>query len=283
MELRNGRFYGNARGTRSSQVATLAETSYAPGARVPTHTHEYPFFCLVVEGRLDEQFDGTVEPIPEGGVLFHPAQAPHAEDFPWARSRAFNIQPDGAWLNRLDDLNLRLPTEQRVAGPASRLTWLAWQVRSEWGRGDDVMPLAVEGLLLGMLAETLRMPARTSESARPAWLLAVRDALHASVRSSPTILELAIEVGVDPAHLARTFRRYFGCPPGEYLRGLRVDRARRALETTDNSLCQVGLEAGFTDQSHFTRVFRRYVGTTPGAYRKVFRAVPDSTHSEATT
>lgn len=271
MELQNGRFYGKPRGTRSSCVATLTETSYARGATVPTHTHQHPFLCLVVEGRLDERFDGTVQPIPEGCVLFHPAKAPHAEDFPWVPARAFNIQPDGAWLARLDDLNLTLPAQQLVAGPASRLPWLAWQIHREWRTGDDVTPLAVEGLLLGMLAEILRAPRASCDRARPAWLQRVRDALHASLTVSPTIVELAATVGIDPAHLIRTFRNHFGCPPGEYLRRLRVEHARQALERDETPLSRVALESGFADQSHLTRTFRRYVGTTPGAYRAACR------------
>lgn len=271
MELRNGRFYGKARGTRSSRVATLAETRYDRGTTVPVHTHEQPFFCLVLEGRLDERFEGAVEPIPAGSLLFHPAKAPHAEEFPWAPSRAFNIQPDGDWLARLDELDLTLPAEQRVAGQTSRLPWLARQIYGEWRCGDAAAPLAVEGLLLGMLAETVRTPRLACDHARPAWIRRVRDALHASIAGSPTIVELAATVGVDPAHLIRTFRRQFGCPPGEYLRRLRIERARRALERGDAPLAQVALESGFADQSHFTRVFRRYTGMTPGAYRALLR------------
>jgi len=272
MALENGRFFGEARGTRSSAVATLAETSYRRGDDVPVHSHDHAFFCLVVEGGLRERFEGRKETIPEGGVLFHPAGAPHAEDFPWAPSRAFNIQPEGDWLARLEALDLALPTEQRVAAPTSRLMWLARQVRNEWRSGDVVSPLAVEGLLLGMLTEVLRATPRKPETGCPGWLLRVRDVLHASFRDSPTIAEIAAEVGVDPAHVSRSFRERFGSPPGEYLRRLKVERARKALEESDRSIAAVALDAGFYDQSHLTRTFRRYLGTTPGAYRRALRS-----------
>ncbi|HUF65437.1 MAG TPA: AraC family transcriptional regulator, partial [Gemmatimonadaceae bacterium] len=222
-----------------------------------------------VEGQLVERYDAKASVIPAGGILFHPAYAPHAEDFPSAGARVFNIQLDGGWLGRIHELNLRAPADQRVAGPTSELTWLAWQIRSEWRTGDDSTPLAVEGLLVRMLTALLREPIR-AERRRPAWVLAARDALHSTFRAPPQLGKLASELQVDPAHLTRTFQRYFGCAPSEYVRRLRVEHARRSLEGGTDRLSQVALDAGFSDQSHLTRLFRRYVGVTPGVYRNAF-------------
>ena len=70
------------------------------------------------------------------------------------------------------------------------------------------------------------------------------------------------------AHLARTFRRYFGSSPGAYLRTLRVERARVALATTRDAIATIALDAGFANQAHFTRTFHRQVGLPPAAYRR---------------
>lgn len=274
MELKNGQFYGTAQGRRSSPVATLAETSYASGAAVPTHTHRNGFFCLVVEGELVEHVEGAVKAVLAGGALFHPAEAPHSETFPSAAARVFNIQPDGAWLARARELDLTVPAEQRIVGSSSRLASLARQVRGEWRRSDPATPLAVEGLLLSMLAAIVRAPRPEPRGGvTPHWLLEVRDALHDCIAAPPTIVDLAASVGVAPAHLTRAFGKRFECPPGEYLRRLRVNHVRRRLEQSDVPLVRIALEAGFSDQSHLTRVFRRYVGTTPGRYRAAFRGV----------
>jgi AraC family transcriptional regulator len=72
---------------------------------------------------------------------------------------------------------------------------------------------------------------------------------------------------VDPATLARGFRRAFDCTVGDRIRRLRVEHATRALTETTDPLSLIALNAGFYDQPHFTNVFRRYMGMTPAEYR----------------
>jgi AraC family transcriptional regulator len=54
-------------------------------------------------------------------------------------------------------------------------------------------------------------------------------------------------VGVHPAHRGRAFRRHFGCTPGDYVRGLRAEVARRRLATSDGPLVVVALAVGYSD------------------------------------
>ncbi len=66
----------------------------------------------------------------------------------------------------------------------------------------------------------------------------------------------------------RTFTRLFEVSPGQYLLRVRLNAARRLLETTDKLISDIALECGFYDQSHFSRLFQRARGLTPGAYRR---------------
>jgi AraC family transcriptional regulator len=60
-------------------------------------------------------------------------------------------------------------------------------------------------------------------------------------------------------------------PLGDYIRGLRIDFARRALLETDAPLIEIALNAGFSDQSRFTRAFRCAMGLPPAQFRKSCR------------
>ncbi len=82
-----------------------------------------------------------------------------------------------------------------------------------------------------------------------------------------TLDDLGAAAGVHPLHLARAFRRYFGCSVGGYVRRLRVEAASCALLDADEPLARVAHRFGFTDQSHFTRVFARVMGVPPGRFR----------------
>jgi AraC-like DNA-binding protein len=134
---------------------------------------------------------------------------------------------------------------------------------------DDAAALALEGLTLELLAILVR---RRRESARPGpppgWLRHVRQALNdRHSERELRIADLASAVGVDPAHLARTFRGHYGMTAGAYLREIRVQRAADALTRSSVPLSQIALDAGFADQSHFTRLFRTAYGVTPQRWR----------------
>jgi len=93
----------------------------------------------------------------------------------------------------------------------------------------------------------------------------VLELIHAALDARLTIETLAGEAGLSPAHFARAFRESLGQPPHQYLLALRLERARRLLETTHASLSDIAQRAGFADQAHFTRLFKRAFGVTPGA------------------
>jgi AraC family transcriptional regulator len=79
-----------------------------------------------------------------------------------------------------------------------------------------------------------------------------------------TIDELAREAGLSPAHFARAFKESVGRAPHQHLMGLRLERARRLLDSPDAALSDVAQRTGFADQAHFTRFFKRQYGMTPG-------------------
>jgi transcriptional regulator GlxA family with amidase domain len=82
------------------------------------------------------------------------------------------------------------------------------------------------------------------------------------------------------AHLAvpeRTLKRRFKAATGmtliEYVQHLRIEAAKRSLETSALPVEEVSLAVGYADASFFRRLFKRVVGLTPSAYRRMFRTI----------
>ena len=75
--------------------------------------------------------------------------------------------------------------------------------------------------------------------------------------------ELAAAAGYSRRHLERLFRDAVGKTPGEFYRGLRLDRGRNLLSTTDLTLMEVSIACGFSTVSHFSKSFRARFGTAP--------------------
>src|SRR5205085_10915501 len=71
--------------------------------------------------------------------------------------------------------------------------------------------------------------------------------------------------------LARCFRRFFRCTPGDLLRLRRLQKAAALILHRDLPLADIAMHCGFTDQSHMTTAFRLVYGTSPGRYRRLTR------------
>lgn len=80
--------------------------------------------------------------------------------------------------------------------------------------------------------------------------------------------EIAAHLDVGRHHLCRLFRQWFDQSPMAYVRGLRLEHARRMLEGGDAPVSEIAYRTGFADQSHLTRCFKDEFGLPPGRWRQ---------------
>ena len=80
--------------------------------------------------------------------------------------------------------------------------------------------------------------------------------------------KLADTCGLSVSHFGRCFRTTFGIPVHRYVVQERIEAAKRMLLDPGNSLTQIALETGFSDQAAFGRTFGSLVGLTPAKWRK---------------
>jgi AraC-like DNA-binding protein len=102
----------------------------------------------------------------------------------------------------------------------------------------------------------------------PLWLARVRARVAESCRRPPSRAELALQAGVDVAHLSRAFRAHFGTTIMGFARARRLADALRWLAWTDEPVAAVAKRCGYSDQGHLARECRRHTGMTPAAFRR---------------
>jgi len=95
--------------------------------------------------------------------------------------------------------------------------------------------------------------------------------VRASFAESLSLEDLASELQMSKCHLARCFERALGVPPHRYRRLLRLQAARRLLES-GLSVSEAANETGFADAPHLTRAFRDWLGVSPAAWGSAWRA-----------
>lgn len=92
-----------------------------------------------------------------------------------------------------------------------------------------------------------------------------REFLHDSFAANVSLDDLARATNLSKFHLARCFRECTGMAPHQYQKLLRLQAARRLLET-GQTVRSAANTAGFADASHLTRAFREWLGVSPGQW-----------------
>lgn len=126
---------------------------------------------------------------------------------------------------------------------------------------------------IGELRERLRSwigDIRSSASDRPhlsgKLLKAVRymqDHFHEDIN----IEDVAYSLGISASYLHQLFKREMNRTFLDYLTELRIERAKRILDSEDAKMTDVCARVGYRSPQHFSQVFRKATGLSPHQYR----------------
>jgi AraC family transcriptional regulator len=269
---RRGGLVAEARPVRRMQLSgyTVTEGIHQDGAELPWHHHENPTICFVLQGAFTEAWRGGSIICTSSTLKVTPAGERHCDHFSRGNVRGLLIEAQNALVAAIRPYSTIL--DERVSFNGGLVPAIAWRFYNEMLRRDAAAPLAMEGLLLELVAAASRLQDQNGVSGRPRWLEHAREQIHFDLAARPSLTGLAESVGVHPVTLARAFRRAFGCTVGEYVRSLRIEHATRQLADTDLPLAEIALAAGFSDQSHFSNLFRRHNGLSPFQFRRAVRS-----------
>jgi AraC-like DNA-binding protein len=84
-----------------------------------------------------------------------------------------------------------------------------------------------------------------------------------SLENPPSLVELAMQVGINKNKLNRGFQQVFGTSVFSYLRIHRLERARDLLESKKMNVTEAALEVGYAQQSNFSKAFIKHFGIYP--------------------
>ena len=250
----------------------LCEGMYEPTREIPAHPHEWATLTLTVAGGyLVDWFPARLRCGP-ASFVFHPPGDVYSARISDLGSRCLTIRIDPRMIERASEEAPGLAELEctRRALPHR----LAFELRRELEREDERAAAEVEDTVIALLVELGDRPGLDAPSASPPWLERVRERIDDEFRRHLSLQTLALTANVHRVHLAREFRRRFGCTVGQYIRQRRVELACHRLMASDMPLSSIAFEAGFADQSHFTNTFRRLVGSTPGAFRARYGTSP---------
>lgn len=140
-----------------------------------------------------------------------------------------------------------LPVDSPVSAQMSALLALAGEDGGGLGRDLDA-----SALMTTILCGLIHGAAQQRPQPVPAVLQKVRQYLHEQYAQKITLDTLSARYNISKYHLQRSFQRYFGQSPGEYLTRLRLTRAKELLRATDLPISEVAYRVGMENTSYLS-------------------------------
>ena len=98
----------------------------------------------------------------------------------------------------------------------------------------------------------------------------VQEFIENNFEQSLQVSELAAMINVTPRTLNRRFQSCVAMRPIEYIQAVRIEQAKRLLESGEVTIKSLAYQVGYSDISSFTRLFKRATELTPKEYRDKF-------------
>jgi AraC family transcriptional regulator of adaptative response/methylated-DNA-[protein]-cysteine methyltransferase len=92
--------------------------------------------------------------------------------------------------------------------------------------------------------------------------------IEAGSLETDTVDALAARLGIGPRQLSRLFAEHLDASPLQVAQSLRVQRAKRLLDSTDLPITAIAERAGFSSQRRMSAAFVRLYGRPPSALRR---------------
>jgi len=215
------------------------------------------------------ELDGVRHEISAGEVLVIPPGRPHryyadAKD-PWSIWWLHVTGDDVADLLSAIGLSAEQPTGALVdAYPAFTLveSICDWLGRDETRASLIAAAGAAWNLLAQLAAERERRVVADHEPLR-----LVQDHLREHLSAPVSVPALAELAGFSTSHFSARFRATSGFSVLEYVKRLRMARARQLLITSDHTVADIARSVGYLDPFYFSRQFTAVNGVCPRTFR----------------
>lgn len=244
----------------------------------------YPLFAYVISGTCQMVYKDKWLNLPSGWGVFIPANTPYVahasinNQISPCEVLSISVFTFGALVHccRLTPRAHFKSKHFAITNPALWDIYCMWTELSPYNLPHR--QLAGKGMLLAffsLLLQTNALPfqAQLDDLLPPGWqnlptpLQRALKWLHHAFERPFHLTRLARYCGVSPAYLCRLFRQYLNTTPVGYLTRLRLNLARRLLETTDLSLADIAFLVGYHHHTYLIRQFKRIYGQSPARVR----------------
>lgn len=190
-----------------------------------------------------------------------------------------------SWIHQDELFARRLGELRRARLKRTKLIGLIYRLIDEWNRlfqpvcGVTVEPAdsfdywyQVEAWFRGV-RDTIRCAIGKSAYSREVVeaILKAVDTIHEEAHLQVTAVDLARKVNMSRSYFSQCFKDIVGFTCNDYLRRVRIDKAKSYLLHTNKTIAWIAEHTGYMDEKYFSRTFREQTGMLPSDYRHLHR------------
>jgi AraC-like DNA-binding protein len=256
-----------------SILKKTVETSF------PVHWHEFCEVEFVISGEASQILNGTSYPLHKGSIFFLSPSDFHAVNVP--KGGKFEV-----YALKFAENMLREPLFRRIfetpenfvaefSGEAydqllSCFEKLLNEYENDYPFREMMINNLLEEILIMLIRKSGNVKTQKMNSGDKFWKNPVYRALgyiHKNYQNQIALEDVATYSHLSPSYFSRLFHSSIGCSFQSYLQELRLQAARVLLVTSELTINEICILAGFNTYAHFSRVFRKSVGVSPQIFR----------------
>lgn len=261
---------------REDEFIHLARVSAPQKVSWQLHSHDF-YECFHIEaGRGFHLSETGRSPLSQGMLVFIRPEHVHGFNAPARRLFVLtNVAMKAPAVERFIDRHAGILREQSVwqrgNGPGS--IQLNPLTKKRFDQLIDNLAWGNRGLLdaeffLSSLFRLISVPKNAiADAGIPDWMqnaMLLMDSPGNLQAGSARLVELC---GRTAEHVSRSFRRFLGQSPSQWITAKRIRYARQLLDTSELAVSEIAYECGFENLSYFHRCFRTATGQSPRGYR----------------
>jgi len=252
----------------------------APTQICPDHTHDYIEIVYVTRGQATEYVDGMKYEVVRGDVIFMTPNSIHSitpgqeyekiEIFfsPVLIGTALSTTSDMITALALSSFNDMRANKNygliRFSGAdITEIEFLLSLMEKEFSSRSEGYEQFMCNCLNLLLVKMIR---GSKSEQKDVWSM-IAEYLNANCEKSISLTALSAKCFYNPSYFSRKFKERFKCSLTEYIKRLRIERAKLLLLTDKASVEEISQLVGFADRSAFYRAFYDDTKTTPANYR----------------
>ncbi len=101
-------------------------------------------------------------------------------------------------------------------------------------------------------------------------VIRAQEYIESKLKDKVSVEELSTKLAVGRRNFDRRFIKATGNTPVEYVQRVKIESAKKAIETSRKTISEIMYEVGYSDVKAFREVFRKITGISPLEYRQKY-------------